>query len=77
MKGSRFNEEQIIGVPRKAEGQETVNTVYAKHNINEAAFYAWRRKCGGMEVSDVRKLRSLENESARLKRVVTDLPVQK
>ena len=59
MKRSGFNEEQIIGILREAEGQETVKTVSAKHTINEAAFYAWRRKYGGMEFSDARKLRSL------------------
>ena len=61
---------------REAEGQETVKTVCAKHNISEAAFYAWRQKYGGMEVSDARKLRSLEDENARLKRIVADLSVQ-
>ena len=76
MKRSRFNEEQIIGTLREAEGQETVKTVCAKHNISEAAFYAWRRKYGGMEVSDARKLRSLEDENARLKKIVADLSVQ-
>jgi putative transposase len=76
MKRSRFSEEQIIGILREAEGQETVKTVCAKHNISEAAFYAWRRKYGGMEVSDARKLRSLEDENARLKRIVADLSVQ-
>jgi len=72
----RFNEEQIIGILREAEGQETVKTVCAKHNISEAAFYACWRKYGGMEVSDARKLRSLEDENARLKRIVADLSVQ-
>ena len=76
MKRSRFNEEQIIGILREAKGQETVKTVCAKHNISEAALYAWRRKYGGMEVSDARKLRSLEDENARLKRIVADLSVQ-
>ena len=76
MKRSRFSEEQIIGILREAEGQETVKTVCAKHNISEAAFYAWRRKYGGMEVSEARKLRSLEDENARLKRTVADLSVQ-
>ena len=76
MKRSRFNEEQIIGIPREAKGQETVKTVCAKHNISEAAFYAWRRKYGGMVVCDDRKLRSLEDENARLKRIVVELSVQ-
>ena len=76
MKRSRFNEEQIIGILRKTEGQETVKNLCAKHNISEAEFYAWRRKYGGMEVSDARKLRSLEDENARLKRIVAELSVQ-
>jgi len=76
MKRSRFSEEQIIGILREAEGQETVKTVCAKHNISEAAFYAWRHKYGGMEVSDARTLRSLKDENARLKRIVADLSVQ-
>ena len=76
MKRNRLSEEQIIGILREAEGQATVKTVCAKHNISEAALYAWRRKYGGMEVSDARKLRSLEDENARLKRIVADLSVQ-
>ena len=76
MKRSRFNEEQIIGILREAKGQETVKTVCAKHNISEAAFYSWRRKYSVMEVSDARKHRSLEDENARLKRIVADLSVQ-
>ena len=76
MKRSRFNEEQIIGILREAKGQETVKTVCAKHNISEAAFYAWRRKHGGVKISEARKLRSLENENALLKITVADLSVQ-
>jgi putative transposase len=54
MKSSRFSEEQIIGILREAEEQETAKTVVAKHNISEEAFYAWKLKYGGMEVSDAR-----------------------
>ena len=54
MKRIRFNEDQIIGILREADGQESVKTVCDKDNISEAAFYAWRRKYGGMEVSDAR-----------------------
>ena len=50
--------------------------VCAKHNINEATYYAWKRKFGGMEVSEARRLRGLEEENARLKRLVADLAVQ-
>ena len=64
MKRTRFSEEKIIGILREAKGQEAVKTVSAKHNISEVAFYARRRKYGGMKVSEARKLRSLEDENA-------------
>ncbi len=76
MKRSRFSEEQIIGILREAEGEETVKAVCAKRNISEAAFCSWKRKYGGMDVSEARRLRSLEDENARLKRIVADLSVQ-
>ncbi len=76
MKRSRFSEEQIIGALREAEGQSTVKAVCAKNNISEATFYAWKRKYGGMDVDEARRLRSLEEENARLKRVVADQAVQ-
>ena len=76
MKRSRFSEEQIIGILREAEGEATVRSICAKHNISEPTYYAWKRKYGGMEVSEARRLRSLEGENARLKRIVADLSVQ-
>jgi putative transposase len=76
MKKSRFSEEQIIGILREAEGKSTVKAVCAKHNVSEATFYAWKRKFGGMDVAEARKLRALEDENARLKRLVADLSVQ-
>ena len=76
MKRSRFSEEQIIGILREADGESTVKAVYAKHNISDATFYNWKRKYGGMDVAEVRRLRSLEDENGRLKRLVADLSVQ-
>jgi putative transposase len=76
MKRSRFSEEQIIGILREAQGGSTVKTVCAKHNVSEPTYYTWKRKYGGAEVSEVRRLRALEEENARLKRVVADLVVQ-
>ena len=64
MIGRRFNEEQIIGILREAEGQETVKTYCAKHNISEAAFYTSRRKYCSTGTGEPRKLRSLEDENA-------------
>jgi putative transposase len=76
MKKSRFSEEQVIEILREAEGGATVKAVCAKHNISDATYYAWKRKYGGMDVSEARRLRSLETENARLKRIVADLSVQ-
>ncbi len=67
MKRSRFSEEQVIGILREAEGESSIKTICAKHNISEATFYTWRKKYGGMEVTEARRLRALEAENARLK----------
>ena len=75
MKKSRFSEENVIEILR--EGQAgSVKAVCAKHNVSEATYYAWKKKYGGMEVSEARRLRALEDENARLKRAVADLVVQ-
>ena len=76
MKKSRFSEEQIIGILREAQSGGGVKAVCAKHNISEPTYYTWKRKYGGVEVSEVRRLRALEEENARLKRAVADLVVQ-
>ena len=76
MKRSRFSEEQIIGILREAQGGSAVKAVCAKNNISEPTYYMWKRKYGGVEVSEARRLRALEEENARLKRVVADLVVQ-
>ena len=76
MKRSRFSEEQIIAILRESEGSEMIRQVCAKHNVSEATYYAWKRKYGGMDVSEARRLRALEDENDRLKRVVAELSVQ-
>jgi putative transposase len=76
MRKSKFNEEQIIGILREAEGETPVKAVCAKHNLSEATFYKWRAKYGGLEVNEARRLRALEEENNRLKRAVADLTVQ-
>jgi putative transposase len=76
MKKSRFSEEQVIGILREAEGESSIKTICAKHNISEATFYTWRKKYGGMDVTEAWRLRALEAENARLKRIVADLSVQ-
>ena len=72
MKKSRFSEEQIIG---KAEAGSPIKAVCAAHNISTTT-YAWKRKFGGMEVSEAKRLRGLEEENSRLKRLVADHAVQ-
>ena len=73
MKRSRFSEEQIIGVLKEAEGSESIRGVYARHNITEQTFFRWRRKYGGMDVAEARKLKELERENAELKKIVAEL----
>ena len=76
MKKSKYSEEQIIGILREAEGDTPVKSVCARHNISDATFYKWRTKYGGMEVNEARRLRVLEEENGRLKRLVADQAVQ-
>ena len=68
----RHTEEQIIGVLKEAEaGAKTVD-LCRKHGISDATFYKWKAKFGGMEVSDAKRLRALEDENRRLKQLVAD-----
>lgn len=70
---SRFTEEQIIGVLKEAEAGRPVKEVIREHGISQDTFYRWRRKFGGLEVSDAKRLKDLEEENRKLKRLVADL----
>jgi putative transposase len=72
MKRARFSEEQIIGILKAAEASGNIRSSCAEHNITEQTFYRWRRKYGGMEVSEAKKLKDLERENSELKRMVAE-----
>ena len=76
MKKSRFNEEQVIGILREGQSGMTVKAACAKHNVSEQTYYGWKRRYGGMEVSELRKAKALEEECGRLRRLVADLSIQ-
>ncbi len=72
MKGSRFSEEQIIGILREQEAGAKTQEVCRRHGISDATFYKWKAKYGGLEVSEARRLKSLEDENRRLKKLLAE-----
>jgi putative transposase len=72
VKNSRFSEEQIIDILKQSEAGAKTSDLCRQHGISAATFYAWRSKYGGMEVSEAKRLKQLEEENGKLKRIVAD-----
>ena len=72
MKRSRFSEEQIIGILKEHESGVPVAELCRKHAVSDASIYKWKTKYGGMDVSEARRLKALEEENAKLKRMLAD-----
>ena len=77
MKPSRFTEEQIIGVLREHDAGVKTADVCRKHGISSATFYKWKAKYGGLEVSDAKRLRALEDENTKLKKLLAEAELDK
>ena len=77
MKGTRFSEERTIGILKEAECKtSTIGELCRKHGVSEQTFYRWRRKYGGLSVSDARLLKDLKKENSRLKRLLAERDVE-
>ncbi len=72
MKRSRFSEEQIIGILKEHEAGISVADLCRKHGVSDASIYKWKAKFGGMDVSEAKRLKALEDENAKLKRMLAD-----
>lgn len=73
MKKSQFTEEQILGILRQVEGGRTIADVCREHGISDATYHRWKGKYGGLEVSQLRRLKQLEDENRKLKQLVGEL----
>ena len=73
----RFTEEQIIGFLKQADAGVAIKELCRQHGFSEASYYLWRSKFGGMEVSDARRLKALEAENARLKKLLAESMLEK
>jgi len=76
MKRSKYSESQIVGILKEADADLQVKGICRKYNISDATYYKWKSKYGGLDVSDVRRMRELEAENAQLKRMYADLSLE-
>lgn len=76
MKKQRFSETQIVSILQMQESGKSVKDICREHGISDATFYNWKAKYGGMEVSDVKRMKDLQDENARLKRIVANLTLE-
>jgi putative transposase len=76
MRKSRFSESQIVGILKEVEAGRQVKDVCREHGISDATYYQWKSKYGGMEASDVKRLKELEDENRKLKMMVADLSLE-
>jgi putative transposase len=76
MKRSQYSESQIVGILKEADAGVKVADICRKYGISDATYYKWKSKYGGLEVSDVRRMRELEAENSRLKRMYADLSLE-
>lgn len=76
MKKSRFSEHQIVKILKEVEAGRTAKEVCREYGISNATYYSWKSKFGGMEASDLRRMRELEYENARLKQMFADLSLE-
>lgn len=73
MKKARFTDEQIIGILKEADAGKKLEDICRQHKISNFTFYKWRRKFRGMEIEDAKKMRELETENAKLKKLIANL----
>jgi putative transposase len=76
MKKSRFTESQIVGILKEADSGVPVNEVWRKHGVSSATYYKWKSKYGGLDVSELARVKELESENSRLKRMYAELALE-
>jgi putative transposase len=76
MKKSRFTESQIVAILKESDAGVPVNEIWRKHGISSATYYKWKAKYGGLEASELKRVKELEAENARLKRMYADLALE-